>query len=147
MTISGISSIPGADSASTTAGSRLSGLDSPASGLASASDVERFKQLMAQPQAIQSSHRVQAIAPAGSAAGGGGLSDAVSSGIKQAADAFRSRFETLQAGVKQVEKSQSVTGLIALQLESVKMGVEMEFTGKIASKVVQDIEQLTKQQG
>jgi hypothetical protein len=133
MVSAGISSLPG----SALAGAAQSGSISNRAGSPAATDVARFAQLIGAPAAT-------AATPV---AGGGGLSDAVSSGIRQAAEAFRSRFDALQAGVKRVEKSQSVTGLIALQLDSVKMGVEMEFTGKIASKVVQDIEQLTKQQG
>ena len=88
-----------------------------------------------------------AAASGASPAVGGSLSSAVTDGLKAAAEAYRSRFETLHIGLKKIEKTQSITSLLEWQLNSAKMGVEMEFTGKIISKAVQDVEQLTKQQG
>lgn len=113
------------------------------SAKASQQDIAHFQQLLAggsSPAGGVSASAVGSVAE-------GNLSSGIREGIKQAAEAYRSRFESLSAGLKKVEKSQSISSLLAWQLDSVKMGVEMEFTGKIASKVVQDIEQLTKQQG
>ena len=132
--------------------SAMSPMPGSSTGLAGASsasvaapaprDVQQFQKMLGQPASFSSP-----VATPDQAASGSSLSDAVSSGLKQAAESYRSRFDALQAGLKRVEKTQSITSLLAWQLESAKMGVEMEFTGKIVSKVVQDVEQLTKQQG
>ncbi len=109
----------------------------------SRSDVDNFQQLLSPGASSSGPQSASAV----TATGEGNLSNGLREGIKQAAEAYRSRFESLKDGLKKVEKTNSISGLLAWQLDSVKMGVEMEFTGKIASKLVQDIEQLTKQQG
>lgn len=128
-------SVPVGAAAASAAAQGGAGLSAHSPAAASGSDIQAFQRLLSQPAA-----GAQPVS-------GGGLSEAVSEGLKMAADAYRSRFEALHAGLKRVEKTQSISSLLAWQLDSAKMGVEMEFTGKIVSKVVQDVEQLTKQQG
>lgn len=106
-----------------------------AAGQPNPADVDLFR------QGLGGSSPSQAVTPSGF------VSESITEGIKQAAESYRARFEALHAGLQQAEKTRSLGDLMRWQLESSRVGVEMEFTGKMASKITQDIEQLTKQQG
>ncbi len=115
-------------------GSHIAGVSA-----ASPSDVSHFQRLLGR-QPVQGTAPVSSIANSAPA-------DMLAQGIREAANSYNNRFEALKQGLQRVEKQQSIASLLEYQLESAKMGVEMEMTGKIVSKVVQDVEQLTKQQG
>lgn len=142
---------PTASVAAVNPAASLSAQGGPPAPVAPQADVQTFQRLLGQaggtPAHTATSASANPSIQPGRTTTGASLSDAVSDGLKVAAQAYRSRFDALHAGLKQVEKSQSISSLLSWQLDSAKMGVEMEFTGKIVSKVVQDVEQLTKQQG
>lgn len=106
---------------------------------ASKTDVSDFQRMLGR-QPLQATSSVQAVSKSAPA-------DMLAQGIREAAVSYHSRFEALKQGLHRVEKEQSISSLLQYQMESAKMGVEMEMTGKIVSKIVQDVDQLTKQQG
>ncbi|MFN7836285.1 MAG: EscI/YscI/HrpB family type III secretion system inner rod protein [Burkholderiaceae bacterium] len=72
--------------------------------------------------------------------------DAAKAGLQNASDMYSMRMARLDALAKLANQSNSISQMMTFQVESMKMSVEMDLTGKVITKAVQDIEQLTRQQ-
>jgi hypothetical protein len=109
------------------------------------SDIEEFNKLVGGIDQISGSSTAIADPSAGKPLEATAL-DTVKDGLQAASDIFTNRMSSLDRLAKLSARSESMSDLLKFQLESIKMGVELEFTGKAVSKSVQDIEQLTRQQ-
>jgi hypothetical protein len=109
------------------------------------SDVEEFNKLLGGVNQMASSSTPVA-SPAATKPIEATAMDTVKTGLQGASDLFKERISRLDSIARAATKSNSISEMLKFQLESMKMGVELDFTGKVVSKAVQDVEQLTRQQ-
>lgn len=107
--------------------------------------IQLFQDLLRGSQSA--SNRTEAVGDAGaSPAVQSNAFDVAKAGLRDASDMYALRMDRLQQIAKAASRTNSVSEMFSFQLESIKMGVELDFTSKVVAKSSQDIEQLTRQQ-